>query len=69
MQDVLLSINALMHNFTDCTRSFMLEQTVCYVCMLYISIDLAEQFSSILKTKSKTKPKQKIKRSMVLLLI
>lgn len=40
-----------------------------YVCMLYISIDLAEQFSSILKTKSKTKPKQKIKRSMVLLLI
>lgn len=40
-----------------------------YVCMLYISIDLAEQFSSILKTKSKTKPKQKIKCSMVLLLI
>lgn len=40
-----------------------------YVCMLYISIDLAEQFSSILKTKSKTKPKQKIKRSMVLLLL
>lgn len=65
------SINALMHIFTNCTRSFMLEQTVCYVCMLYISIDLAEQFSfsSILKTKSKTKPKQKIKCSMVLLLI
>lgn len=61
MQDVLLSINALMHNFTDCTRSFMLEQTVCYVCMLYISIDLAEQFSfsSILKTKSKQNQNKK----------
>lgn len=29
------SINALMHNFTDCTRSFMLEQTVLCLYVIY----------------------------------
>lgn len=59
MQDV-LSINACMHNFTDCTKSFMLEQTVLCLYVIYFYWPCWTIFIySKNKIKNKTKTKNK----------